>query len=98
MSGQLASDSIFALVQESSALGTAGILVLLVFGLWLPRVGARASAYAALVVGTLSYVIGAHALETEAPYLLSVGLALAAYLLSAPLSRVPRTRAAADPG
>lgn len=94
----LASDSIYALVQESSALGTAGILVLLVFGLWLPRVGARPSAYAALAVGTLSYVIGAHALETEAPYLLSVGLALAAYLLSAPLSRVPRTRAAADPG
>lgn len=93
----LTSESIYALVQESSALGTAGILVLLVFGLWLPRVGARPSAYAALVVGTLSYLIGAHVLELEAPYLLSLGLALAAYLLAVPFSREPQTPPAADP-
>lgn len=93
----LASDSIYALVEESSALGTAGILVLLVFGLWLPRVGARPSAYAALIVGTLSYLVGAHVLELEAPYLLSLGLALAAYLLAAPFAREPQARPVADP-
>lgn len=71
--------------------------MLLVFGMWLPRVGARPSAYAALVVGTLSYLIGAHVLELEAPYLLSLGLALAAYLLAVPFSREPRVRSAADP-
>ena len=93
----LASDSIYALVEESSALGTAGILVLLVFGLWLPRVGARPSAYAALIVGTLSYLVGAHVLELEAPYLLSLGLALSAYLLAAPFSREPQARPVTDP-
>ena len=93
----LTSESIYALVQESSALGTAGILVLLVFGLWLPRVGARPSAYAALIVGTLSYLVGAHVLELDAPYLLSLGLALAAYLLAAPFSREPQARAVTDP-
>lgn len=92
----LASDSIYALVQESSALGTAGILVLLVFGLWLPRVGGRPSAYAALIVGTLGYLIGAHVLELEAPYLLSLGLALAAYLVAVPVSGQPRTGPVGD--
>jgi SSS family transporter len=79
----LASDSIYDLVQESSAIGTAGILVLLVFGMWAPKFGGRASAYAALVLGTVTYLIGAHGFEMESPYLVSVAVALGAYLAAA---------------
>lgn len=94
----LASDSIYELVQESSAIGTAGILVLLLFALFSPRFGGRWSAHAALVVGTVVYLAGAHVFAMESPYLLSVGLSFAAYLLAAPFGRRTPPVVAVVPG
>ncbi|MGQ0619610.1 MAG: sodium:solute symporter family protein [Panacagrimonas sp.] len=83
----LASDSMYELVQESSSIGTSGILVLLVFAVWAPRLGQAASAYAALVMGTGTYLACAHLIGMESPYLLSVAVSLIAYLACAPLGR-----------
>lgn len=92
----LASDSIYELVQESSSIGTAGILVLLVCGLWLPRFGGAASALAALVVGTGAYLIGAHGLGMESPYLASVAAAFVSYaVVGLVTQRVPEPLQAA---
>jgi Na+/proline symporter len=83
----LSSQSMYALVQEASSIGTSGILVLLVFATWNPRIGGAASAYGALVMGTGTYLVGAHVLELESPYLLSVAMALLAYLVLVPVRR-----------
>ena len=83
----LGSDSVYELVQQSSATGTAGILVLMVVALWLPRWGGAASAYAALVVGTLAYVVGAYWIDLSSPYLLALAAAFVAYALAVPLAQ-----------
>lgn len=85
----LTSESIYGLVEEASSFGTSGLLIVLVFSLWLPRIGGRASAYAAILSGTGSYVLGAHVLNVSYPFLTSIGIALAAYLLAIPWSRPP---------
>lgn len=74
----LAGDSVASLVHEASALGSAGILVVVGFGLF-SRFGGRASAHAALLTGVASYV-GAVSVGFEYAYLLSLGASLAAYL------------------
>lgn len=89
----LGSESIYGLVQESSSVGTAGILVLLAFAAWSERFGGAASAYAALVAGTATYLVGAHALGLESPYLISVAAAALAYLAFVPVGRLPRAAA-----
>lgn len=83
----LLGDSVSALVHEASALGSAGILVAVVFGLF-TRFGGAASALAALVGGATTYVAGV-ALGLEHPYLTSLGVALAGYVS---LAVVGRTR------
>lgn len=83
----LGSDSMYELVQESSSIGTSGILVLLLFATWDTRVGGPASAYGALIVGTSTYLTGAHVFELESPYLLSVAMAMLAYLVLIPMRR-----------
>jgi Na+/proline symporter len=83
----LGSESMYELVQESSSIGTSGILVLLVFSVWGPARAGRISAYAALIVGTATYLIGAHLVGLESPYLLSVAMSFVAYLLCVPLGR-----------
>lgn len=76
----LASDSVYELVQEASSFGSAGVLVMLVFGLWGRGLGGTASAYGALVVGTGLYLLGEHVLGWESAYVASVGAALVAYV------------------
>lgn len=73
----LAGDSVASLVHEASALGSAGILVAVVFGLF-SRWGGPAAAYASLLTGVTSYV-GAVMAGCEYPYLLSLGASLAGY-------------------
>ncbi len=92
----LASEGVYALVVEASSLGSAGILVVMLFALWGPRVGGAASAYAALLCGVGVYVAGAHLLALDTPYLLSLAVALLAYLGCAPWGR-SRLSAAAQP-
>ena len=83
----LTSEGMYELVQESSSIGTSGILILLLFAVWAPRLGTAPSAYAALVMGTGTYLVGAHLIGLESPYLLSVSVSLLAYLLCVPLGR-----------
>ena len=83
----LSSESVYELVQEAGGLGSSGVLVLMIFALWLPRVGSSLSAYAALIAGTAVYVISKHGYGHEQPYLHSLGAALTLYLLLAALKR-----------
>lgn len=81
------SESMYALVEEASGLASAGILVLIVFALWLPRIGKAPSAVAALLASLSTYLLGEHVFMWRAPYLASLGAALAAYLLVAGVGR-----------
>ncbi|MGA7985632.1 MAG: hypothetical protein WCA01_10675 [Burkholderiales bacterium] len=82
----LSSDSMYALVQQSSGLGSAGILIMMLFALWGGRVGGAASGYAALIAGTVVFVLADSVLELEGAYLFALGAALAGYLACAPLA------------
>jgi Na+/proline symporter len=81
----LSSTSVYELVQEASSLGSAGVLVLILFSLWGEAFGSRASAYAALLAGLGVYIAGAHVLALDYPYLTSVAAALLAYLACVPI-------------
>jgi Na+/proline symporter len=76
----LGSDSVYGLVVEASSLGTSGLVVVLVFALWGKRIGHAPSAYAALIVGTSGYLLGAHALSWDYPFITSLMAAFLAYL------------------
>ena len=88
----LSSESMYALVQQSSGLGSAGILIMMLFALWGGRVGGAASAYAALVAGTGVFVLADSVLELEGSYLLALGAALAGYLGCVPLASIRMIR------
>ncbi|MCX8036554.1 MAG: sodium:solute symporter family protein [Candidatus Sumerlaeia bacterium] len=80
----LQADTVFELVESSSSFGSAGIFAITVLGLF-TRLGGSPSAYAALLVGMLVWVIGTYVFALEVVYLYALGGAFAAYLL---LSRV----------
>ena len=79
----LRAEGVFALVEQASAFGSAGTLVCVTFALF-TRVGGARTAYATLVAGTASYLVGG-ALGASAPFLLSLGCALATYAAGAAL-------------
>jgi SSS family transporter len=90
--------SIYELVATASALGSAGIFVVGMFGLF-SRVGGPPSAYAALVVGVVVWAAGEYWLGWSTPYVIALAAALTSYLAAAPLShrasaqaRAPATR------
>ncbi len=78
----LGSDGVYELVEEAASFGTSGIFVVTVFAMW-TRIGERASAYGALIVGSLVYAAGAYLGLLPHPYLASIAAALAVYLLAA---------------
>lgn len=78
----LTAEGVHELVEEASAFGSAGVFVTAVFALS-GRWGGARSAYAALVAGMVAWLVGAHVLELEAPYLVSLLAALTAYVLAA---------------
>jgi len=82
----LSSESMYALVQESSGLGSAGILIMMLFALWGGRIGGAPSAYAALIAGTGVFVLADSVLGLEGSYLFALGAALAAYVACVPLA------------
>jgi Na+/proline symporter len=73
-------EGVYALVEQASAFGSAGMFVALAAGLWSRR-GGTASAIAALVAGVVIWVVGAYLLGWPYPFLTSLGAAALAYLL-----------------
>ena len=83
----LGSEGVFALVEDASGFGSAGILVIVVFGLF-TRFGGAASALASLAAGAGVWIAGRYlGLGWEHPYLASLGAALGAFLVVATLDR-----------
>jgi Na+/proline symporter len=81
-------EGVFALVQEASAFGSAGILVTVVFALFTSSGSARTAA-ATLLGGILGYV-GARAAGISIPFLASLGVALTCWTLGCLIDRVRR--------
>ena len=89
----LSSEGMYELVQESSGFGSAGILVIMLFALWAPKLGGAPSAFAALLASLGVYVAGNWIWEFPYPYFSSIAAALIAYLVFLPFARPLRTEA-----
>ena len=77
----LRAEGVYALVEQASAFGSSGALVLVVFGLF-TRMGGALAGFAALG-GGLGVYLGGVALAWPYPYLASLATALAGFLLAA---------------
>jgi Na+/proline symporter len=77
----LRAEGVFALVEQASAFGSSGAIVLVVFGLF-TRWGGPRSGLATLAAGTVVYLWGAYG-GWPYPYLASLAAALAAFLAGA---------------
>ncbi len=86
----MGAEGVFALVEEASAFGSAGAVVTICFALFTSWGGPR-TAYATLALGLLAYVGGGVA-ALPYPFLLSIAVALATYVLGA-LIETPTERA-----
>ena len=84
----LQSETIHELVQSASSFGSAGIFVVMVFGLF-TKVGGKRAAAASMLAGVVVWAIGTWAVELPCAYLISLGAALAAYLAAAPFDKKP---------
>jgi Na+/proline symporter len=87
-------DSVYGLVEEASAFGSAGIFVAVVLGLF-TRVGGNASALASMITGAAVYVVGDHALALPHPYTTSLFAAALAYFACAGFGSRERSSASA---
>jgi len=76
-------EGVFALVEQASAFGSAGSLVVVVFGLF-TRWGGATTALVTLLTGMGSYLLGV-ILDVPYPFLLSLGTALTTYVVGAVL-------------
>lgn len=81
----VSSDSVFGLVEQASAFGGAGVLVIVFAGLFTRFGGARA-ALACLVAGLVVW-LAAEAAHARAPFLLSLAASLLAYAIAAAFER-----------
>jgi Na+/proline symporter len=75
-------EGVYELVEEASAFGSTGLLVVLLCSLFVPWGGPRA-AMAALILGFGSWVLGAYVLEVPYPFLASLAAAVGGYLVVA---------------
>ncbi|MGH7504349.1 MAG: sodium:solute symporter family transporter, partial [Longimicrobiales bacterium] len=78
----LYAEGVYALVEQASAFGSAGIFVIVVFGLF-TRWGGAASAFAALAAGVTVWVVGSYVLVLPFAYLAALATAVGAYVLVA---------------
>jgi SSS family transporter len=74
-------EAVYALVEEASAFGSAGIVTVVFFGLF-TRVGGTGSATAALLAGVGTWIVGAYIAGWPYPYLTSLAAAVGAYALA----------------
>ncbi|MBM3899061.1 MAG: sodium:solute symporter family protein [Gemmatimonadetes bacterium] len=84
----LNSDGVFALVEQASALGSTGVVVTVVFGLF-TRLGSPRTAALTLLTGVISYGV-ATLTAHPTPFLLSLACALGAWTLGCLVDRVRR--------
>lgn len=84
----LQTDRVHNLVEEASAFGSAGIVTVVVFGLF-TRLGGAYSAAGALLIGTFSWIAGHYAFDFKTPYLFALSSAIATYLAIACWERFP---------
>jgi len=83
-------EGVFELVEDASGFGSAGILVVVAFGLF-TRFGGPHGAHAALWTGVTVWVVGHYfGIAFPHPYLASLGGALAAFLALGALEKGPR--------
>ena len=82
----LSAEAVYTLVEQSSAFGSAGIVVIVTFGLF-TRIGGPASALAALVAGVAVWVVGSYALGLSWAYLAALTGAVGAYAFGALIER-----------
>jgi Na+/proline symporter len=87
----LRAEAVYTLVEEASSFGSAGIVTVVVFGLF-TRIGGTGSATAALLAGVATWIFGAYIAGWPYPYLTSLAAAVGAYLLAAGMgSKATRT-------
>jgi Na+/proline symporter len=82
----LSAEAVYTLVEQSSAFGSAGIVVTVTFGLF-TQLGGPASALAALLAGVGVWVVGNYVLELPWAYLAAVGASVVAYATGALFER-----------
>jgi uncharacterized sodium:solute symporter family permease YidK len=78
----LGADTIYELVQQANGMGSAGILVVMLFALF-TRLGGVWSGAVTLVVGFASWAVGTYVTHWEATYAISLAASVGAYLLVA---------------
>lgn len=78
----LQAEGVYALVEQASAFGSAGIFVVVTFGLFTRRGGPR-SAHAALLTGVVVWVVGSYGLDLPFAYLAALAAAAGAYIVTA---------------
>jgi solute:Na+ symporter, SSS family len=89
----LQAESIFKLVENASSFGSAGLVIILVFGLF-TRLGGAASAYAALIAGVVVWCYGNWWGDFAYPYLASLLGAVTVYVGFAFVNKRVRSEAA----
>lgn len=72
-------DSIYELLEAASSFGTAGILVITLFGFW-SKIGTGKAALGALIVGLIATPISEYVLELDAPFLTAIGASLITFV------------------
>ena len=82
----LGAESIFELVQQANGLGSAGIFVLMAFGLYTGLGGPR-TGMATLIVGLTTWTYGTYLGEWTCTYLISLAASLVTFVLGASLER-----------
>ncbi|HUF70876.1 MAG TPA: sodium:solute symporter family protein [Longimicrobiales bacterium] len=75
----LHAEGVYDLVEQASAFGSAGIVVIVTFGLF-TRIGGATSALAALGAGLIVWVVGNYVLGLPFAYIAALGSATIAYL------------------
>ncbi len=78
----LRAERVYALVEEASSFGSAGIVTVVAFGLF-TRIGGRASALTALLAGVAVWILGAYVVGLPYPYLSSLAAAVVGYVVAA---------------
>ncbi len=78
---------IYELVEMASSFGTAGVLIITLFGIY-SRFGGRLAAATTLLIGLVATPLFEHVLEVEAPFLSAIASSLGVFLLVGALSQI----------